>query len=118
VNRHASSAPRLVSTLLMLGLAVVACGRQNAAPAQQPAGQNQTAAASAAASTPATAPVAVASDAQASPAATDATAGTTAPVASYSPPTTADDPVTGEIGSVDQILSGLDSSLSSSGGGE
>lgn len=118
MNRQTSSAARLASTLVIVGIVAVACGRSNAAQGTQPATQGPTAAASALAETPTPTPVAATSDAPASPAASgSATPASATPAATYSPPAIANDPVTGEIQSIDQLLKGIDGSLSGADSG-
>ena len=114
MNRHTSSAARLVGTLLIVGIVAVACGRQGASQGAQTSAPVPTSAASAVAPTPTPVPTVATSDAPASPNASDSAT----PAASYSPPAAADDPVTGEIQSIDQLLNGLNGSLSGSNGGE
>ena len=107
MNRQASPALRLVSVFLFVGVVAVACGR-GGGQAGQPAGADPVTAASSVAATLDPASTAVLQDGSASPVASDSAA----PVATYSPPSTANDPVTGEIQSIDQLLKGIDGSLS------
>ncbi len=113
MNRQASSAARLASTLLIVGLVALACGRHDVSQGTPPAGQTPTAVASAVAATPNTAPTVLPSDTPEAPAASDSAT----PATSYSPPATADDPVTGEIQSIDQLIKGIDGSVSSADSG-
>jgi hypothetical protein len=111
VNRQASSAVRLASALVIAGIVVVACGRHGS-PQAQPVAQDP-------AASPVTAVATFTPEAVQTPdvAVTAAPSDSAAPVATYAPPAPANDPVTGEILSIDQLLGGLDGSLSGADSG-
>ncbi|MGD0018129.1 MAG: hypothetical protein ABSD62_02650 [Candidatus Limnocylindrales bacterium] len=114
MNLQTSSAARLASALLIAGIVTVGCGRHDAGQGTQPAGTDPAAAASPVAAATLTPPPGDATpDVTASPDASDSAA----PAASYSPPATADDPVTGDIQSIDQLLKGIDGSVSGADSG-
>ena len=108
VNRQASSASRLVGVFLFVAVVAVACGRSTSGQGTLPGGADPVTVASPVAATLDPASTPVMPDVSASPAASDSAA----PVATYSPPSTANDPVTGEMQSIDQLLKGIDGSLS------
>ena len=108
VNRQASSASRLVGVFLFVAVVAVACGRSTSGQGTVPGGADPVTFASPVAATLDPASTAVLQDGSASPVASDSAA----PVATYSPPSTANDPVTGEMQSIDQLLKGIDGSLS------
>ena len=108
MNRQASSASRLVGVFLFVAVVAVACGRSTSGQGTVPGGADPVTFASPVAATLDPASTPVMPDVSASPAASDSAA----PVATYSPPSTANDPVTGEMQSIDQLLKGIDGSLS------
>jgi hypothetical protein len=108
VNRQASSVVRLASALLIAGIVAVACGRSSGGQGALQSGTDPAAAASPVAASLNPAPSAVTPEDLTAPGASDSTA----PGASYAPPATANDPVTGEIQSIDQLLKSIDGSLS------
>lgn len=117
MNRQSRSATRLATALVILGMVAVACGRQGAPQGAPSASQAPAAAASggdAAAATDSPATIVDASETPGSPAASDSAA----PGATYSPPSIANDPVTGEMQTIDQLINGINGSLSGSNSGE
>ena len=106
MNRQVSSATRLAAALLIVGIVAVACGRPDAHQATGAAGQDPAVAATPVA--PTLEPAPTATDVAAEPSASDPAT----PAATYAPPDPANDPVTGEMQSIDQLLKGIDGSLS------
>jgi hypothetical protein len=118
VNRHLSSAGRLAATALLVGVAVVACGRPNGAAQTQPT------AAPTAQQSVADQPAATVQP-TAADAATDTptpTAGATDPTGASSAPAavTTADPLDAQLSNLDNLLNGVNGSLSGSdaSGGE
>jgi hypothetical protein len=107
VNRRLTSVTRLAATALLVGIAVMACGKPNDATGGRPAGPTPTvqqSQADPAAATLAPTPIGAATD---SPAATAAGAG-------------ASDPLDAQLSNLDNLLDGINGSLSGSdtSGGE
>jgi hypothetical protein len=122
VNRQLRSVSRLAATALLVGVAVLACGRPNGAAdngpaASMPAAQQTTA--DQAAVTLATTPSDAAADSPTpSDAATDPTGATSAPAVTAAAGTT--DQLDSQLSNLDNLLNGVNGSLSGSdaSGGE
>lgn len=113
---HRTSAARLVGALLIAGLVAVACGRPGEGQGAQPAGTTPAAEISPNAEATLTpAPTASTPDASSSPDSSES-ALPGAPDASATPGS-GNDPFVGEIQSIDQLLKGIDGSLSGSDSG-
>jgi hypothetical protein len=111
LNRQLSLTTRLAATVLLVGVAVVGCGRGNAEPSQvagpTPAAQSSQGDQAGPSISP-----------DASPSATDSAAPSASAVAVN--PVATPDPVDSPLNNVDQLLNGINSSIqdSGSGGGE
>ena len=110
---HRTSVARLAGALLIVGLVAVACGRHGAGECAQAAGTAPAAETSPIAETTYTpTPTTSTPDSLSSPDSSESTV-PGAPDASV-PAGSGNDPVVGEIQSIDQLLKGIDGSLSGS----
>jgi hypothetical protein len=117
VNRRSLRLARLAGVLVVAGLVAVACGR-GSHPARNPAQPTQAPTVPAVQATATAEPTLdVLLEPSPTAAASPSDTPSVAPVATYSAPPVASDPVTDELGTLDQLIGNLDGDISGSNAG-